>query len=529
MENLKTQTNTQNLESDKSAALLTQDEISSFRKLPITERRKKTEAELNEITDLNNELKEVVQKINITGDITNIEEIKKKDKEVKMRIADLQELIEVGNSYEDTKEINKQKISDIYDKCFSPFHAFSRKLSKDDLRFIYEIDFYIRNLYSGDVDKINRIRKKVNKKGIEANISFATGIPEEQISTNIVDSFYQTLTPTDNFLSDGIKIHYGNIDLYMYKTASDFGEKVLPENVAGCLNLSGITSAIGLKLPKSVSGYLDLYSLQSTDGLKLPEHMGGDLKLNCLTSAKGLVLPENMNGGLSLESIKSADDLKLPKNISGSLDLRGLKSANNLKLPDYIGGNLNLSNLESAKDLNLPEIIDGGLLLYGLTSAEDLKLPKHVKRLILNGLVSAVDLKLPEKMDELSLNSLETAIHLKLPEHIDILQLNSLNDASDLKLPENIKELELRGLKSGYGLKLPEHIGKVDLSGIYAANGLKIPEDAGDIILTHILSPDNLILPDKLKGDIYLPNSAEVFSKFIEKFPQHKDKFKAYN
>ena len=134
MENIKPQSSTQNLESDKSAALLTQDELNEFKKLPIIERRKKTEAELNAIIDLNNELREAYEKVKITGDATEIEEIKKKDKEVKMRIADLQELVDVKASYEEEKEYNKQKISNLYDKCFSILNVFSRKLSKDDLR-----------------------------------------------------------------------------------------------------------------------------------------------------------------------------------------------------------------------------------------------------------------------------------------------------------------------------------------------------------------------------------------------------------
>ena len=48
----------------------------------------------------------------------------------------------------------------------------------------------------------------------------------------------------------------------------------------GDLNLSGLTSAEGLKLPESVVGGLDLSGLTSAEGLKLPESFGGWLYLS---------------------------------------------------------------------------------------------------------------------------------------------------------------------------------------------------------------------------------------------------------
>ena len=52
------------------------------------------------------------------------------------------------------------------------------------------------------------------------------------------------------------------------------------------LDLSGLTSAQGLKLPSTVGGGLDLRGLTSAQGLKLPSTVKGWLYLRGLTSAE---------------------------------------------------------------------------------------------------------------------------------------------------------------------------------------------------------------------------------------------------
>ena len=56
--------------------------------------------------------------------------------------------------------------------------------------------------------------------------------------------------------------------------------------VEGLLDLSGLTSAQGLKLPTTVEGSLDLSGLTSAQGLKLPTTVEGSLYLRGLTSAQ---------------------------------------------------------------------------------------------------------------------------------------------------------------------------------------------------------------------------------------------------
>jgi hypothetical protein len=60
---------------------------------------------------------------------------------------------------------------------------------------------------------------------------------------------------------------------------------VLPTSIDGWLDLSGLTSAVGLVLPTSVGG-LDLSGLTSAVGLVLPTSIGSELNLSGLTSAE---------------------------------------------------------------------------------------------------------------------------------------------------------------------------------------------------------------------------------------------------
>jgi len=324
-----------------------------------------------------------------------------------------------------------KKLAEIYLK-----HIQEEELTKEDLRFIYEIDEKIEGF---GFQKDPRIKEIITKRDIKEDLAKIFDCHKDQIS----------LTKEEALKGD-IKFHYGDLDLSGLTSAE--GLK-LPEKIGGNLNLSGLTSAEGLKLPEKIGGNLNLSGLTSAEGLKLPEKIGWHLNLSGLTSAEGLKLPEEINGGLYLSGLTSAEGLKLPEKIGGSLNLRGLTSAEGLKLPEKIGWHLDLSGLTSAEGLKLPEEINGGLDLRGLTSAEGLKLPEEINGdLDLSGLTSAEGLKLPEKIGW----------------HLD---LSGLTSAEGLKLPEEINGgLYLRGLTSAEGLKLPEKIGRdIYLNGLTPA------------------------------------------------------------
>ena len=354
------------------------------------------------------------------------------------------------------------------------------KLTKGDLRFLYEIDREIIGFgYQTDPRK-EEIKKKRN---LKKDLSTVFNCDEKQISTTKKEA-----------LRGGIIYHYGYLDLSDLRSAEGVH---LPKNI-NKLNLSGLKSAEGLQLPENIQ-CLNLNGLKSAEGLQLPENIDV-LNLNGLKSAKGLQLPEHIDT-LNLWSLESAEGLHLPETID-VLNLHSLKSAEGLQLPEHID-TLDLWSLESAEGLHLPKNINN-LYLSSLKSAEGLHLPENINSLDLSDLESAKGLHLPNNIHVLYLFSLESAKDLQLPEHIDNLYLDSLKSAEGLYLPENINELYLSGLESAEGLQLPENIHDLDLGGLESAEGLQLPKNIHDLDLRNLESAKELQFPEHITGELRL-------------------------
>jgi hypothetical protein len=227
------------------------------------------------------------------------------------------------------------------------------QLSKDDLRFLYEVDDHIQG-FGYQIDP--RIGELLKERDLKEDLSYVFDIPKEKISTN-----------KEEALSGDILIHHGRLDLGRLTTAEGL---TLPETMNGDLYIGGLTTAEGLTLPKAMNGGLELESLTTAEGLTLPETMNGGLELGGLTTAEGLTLPETMNGILYLGGLTTAEGLTLPKAMNGDLYLSNLTTAEGLTLPKAMNGDLYLSNLTTAEGLTLPETMNGGLYLGGLTTAE---------------------------------------------------------------------------------------------------------------------------------------------------------------
>src|SRR3989344_6101803 len=151
------------------------------------------------------------------------------------------------------------------------------ELTKDDLRFLYEIDSKIEGF---GYDKDPRIKKIIGVKNID-DIVYITGYSQEEISTTEMQEL--------KAFRGEIKFHYGDLDLHY------------------------LQSARGLELPITVGGNLYLEGLRSSEGLKLPETVSGDLSLDGLQSAEGLKLPKTVDGKVRLYSLKYAEREKLKK------------------------------------------------------------------------------------------------------------------------------------------------------------------------------------------------------------------------
>ena len=205
-------------------------------------------------------------------------------------------------------------------------HKNKEELTKDELRFLYELDSKIEGF---GYEKDPRIMEITSKRNFKQDLSFAVGCKESEISLT-----------KEEALRGGMKYHIGDLDL------------------------RSLTLADGLKLPDNVGGSLYLSSLTSADGFKLPDSVGRSLDLSSLTSADGLKLPDRVGGSLDLRSLTSADGLKLPDSVGRYLDLRSLTSADGLKLPDSVGGPIYLNSLTSADELVIPPAIDRREIFY---------------------------------------------------------------------------------------------------------------------------------------------------------------------
>lgn len=420
------------------------------------------------------------------------------------------------------REAYKRRINDsklityIYTK-----YEHHKELTKEDLKFIYEIDRDIEGFGYQKDPRVEEIKQGRDKR---KDLACAYDCQEEEIGLNEAD-FRKA-----NEKGIRLKYYIGDLDLSYLKSAEGL---VFPEKIKGTLDLSSLESTEGLELPKEIRNlYLD--GLKSAKGLELPEKVG-ELNLKSLESAEGLKLPKevvslilshlkNVKGlkfpetleKLYLNNLESVEDLKLPEilkklNIKltnaheikfptemDELYIDVLESLEGLKLPKKVEY-LSLNNVESAKGLKLPKEV-GSLSLSNLRSAEGLKLPKIVKEdLNLRSLKSAEGLELPEKVGSLCLNSLKNAQDLELPKEVRDLNLRSLKSAKGLKFPKTLEVLELNNLESVEGLELPERVGELDLSSLRSAKGLKFPKEVEILYLSRLESAEGLKLPETLK------------------------------
>ncbi|MDD9868269.1 MAG: hypothetical protein OXU73_02995 [Candidatus Campbellbacteria bacterium] len=264
-------------------------------------------------------------------------------------------------------------------KRITEIHNSPLSISKEDLRFLYEIDGKIHN-FRGNPDP--RVKEILRGRDKREDVAYIFGVTKDQISTS-----------REEALSGKCTHHLGDL------TIGDLAK----------LKRNG-----GTKFPIIVGGryaiYLSITNIK--DIPPLPEGVN-ILHLNSLTSPEGLNIPEGVRS-LSLDGLKTAEGLNIPEGVR-SLSLDGLKTAEGLKIPEGVG----------VLDLN------------GLTTAEGLKIPEGVKHLYLNGLTTAEGLKIPEGVKHLHLNSLTNPEGLNMPERVVWLELKGLPSAEEFPPPPN--------------------------------------------------------------------------------------------
>jgi phage protein U len=385
-------------------------------------------------------------------------------------------------------------------------------LTKEDLRFLYEIDSRIEGF---GYDRDPRIGEIIEKRDIRKDLVEATGFAPEEISLT-----------EEEALRGGIKYHYGH--LYIKDIVSAEGIS-LPQIIGQDLSLNSLKSAEGLELPKVIGGNLNLAFIESSEGLKFPQVIRGSLRINSLLSADGLEFPQVIGDNLFMPSLESAEGLELSRNIGGTLELRSLKLVKDCTFPQEVGDNLRLDSLESLEGIDLPKVIGGDVDFRSLKSAVDLKLPERMGgSLIFRELIDAKGLELPQFLGGgLYMSSLVSAEGLKLPQDIrGDLYLSNLASAEGLEFPKDISgDLYLTSLVSLKGVKLPQSVGgKLSLYSLESAEGVELPETVGgDLDLNKLKSAIGVKLPRSVGGDITMTELESVegleLPRVIKGFP----------
>ncbi len=208
--------------------------------------------------------------------------------------ANMLEIMEEKMSGFDEKEVDKYKkksadmkyLTEITDKVKK-----EKELTKDDLRFLYEMDEKIQGF---GYKKDPRIKEILDNRNIKEDLAFVLDFKPEQISTT-----------TEEFLNgEDIVYHHGNLDL---DSLEELPENIkFPETVNGNLYFGSLTelpenfeflkTVRGLyfgsltelpenfEFPKTVNGYLDLRSLTGLpDDVKFPETVQGKIYVGDLS------------------------------------------------------------------------------------------------------------------------------------------------------------------------------------------------------------------------------------------------------
>ncbi|HIR59334.1 MAG TPA: hypothetical protein IAB38_04715 [Candidatus Onthousia excrementipullorum] len=229
-------------------------------------------------------------------------------------------------------------------------------LTKEELRFLYEVDSKIEGFGFSKDPRIKEIHDKRNNK---KDLAFIFDCKEESIGTALSD-----------FDSNNIIIFYGNL---MYRGKEIPSKLKTLKYIVGNAFFGNITSAKGLENLEIIGGKASFTELRSAKGLENLRSIGGDAFSLYLGSAEGLENLRSIGGNAFFGNITSAKGLENLQNIGGNANFDNLISAEGLENLRSIGGKANFYNLISTQGLESLQNIGGDASFSNITSAEGLK------------------------------------------------------------------------------------------------------------------------------------------------------------
>jgi len=200
------------------------------------------------------------------------------------------------------KRVSDMKLlTNIYNKYLN-----KEELTKDELRFLYELDELIYGFgYRSDP----RIKEILDERNKLEDLMLLFECDKDQI---ILDGDYDKLRNSKKT----IKYFYGG--LWLDDVTGEDG-LVFPEIMCGDLCLTGFLETEKMKLPRILLGELNLgnFVISDVNKIDLPEIIDGTLYLWSVTNSEGLKLPKKINGDLHLWELNSLIGITLSDDILG--------------------------------------------------------------------------------------------------------------------------------------------------------------------------------------------------------------------
>ena len=288
---------------------------------------------------------------NYIGEIRGIAE--NQNIESNMELILEEKLKEFPNASMYKKKVSDMKLlTNIYNKYLN-----KEELTKDELRFLYELDELIYGFGYRSDPRIKEILDERNK--IE-DLMLVLECDKEQI---ILDGDYDKLRKSKKL----IKYFYGG--LWLNDVAGDDG-LVFPEIMRGDLCLTGFLDNEKMKLPRILLGELDLgnFVISDSKNLELPEIIDGTIHLWCVANWEGLKLPKKINGDLCLWELNSLIGITLSEEILGHVLIYGgcytLEQIKEMQQEEIRNKNIKLLGKSSGYVINVLLIVN--IILFGI-------------------------------------------------------------------------------------------------------------------------------------------------------------------
>ena len=236
------------------------------------------------------------------------------------------------------KKVNDMKLLTEIDNKVSN----NMDLTKEELRFLYEVDSKIEGF---GFSKDPRIKEIKDRRNLKKDLAFIFDCKEENIGTKLSD-----------FDKNEIIYFYGDL-IYDNKILTDNFRSL--QYIMGNAWFRNLISAEGLESLRRIGRNAYFDNLSSAEGLENLQMIGESACFDNLSSAEGLESLQSIGGNAHFDNLTNVKGLKSLQNIGGIAGFFRLTSAKGLENLQNIGGIAIFVSLINADGLESLETING--------------------------------------------------------------------------------------------------------------------------------------------------------------------------